>query len=51
MNGIYNAVLREEPHLVAPLLRIAIFILGVVVVDEVGIANVLVEGRVKRRVG
>lgn len=50
MDGIDNAVLGEEPELIAPFLRISIRVLGIVVVDKMGVSDVRLEGRVERSV-
>ena len=46
VDGIDNAVLREEPQFIAPFGGIAVFVGGVVVVDEVEVADVSIEGRI-----
>lgn len=49
VDGVYDAVLGEEPHFVSPLFGLArLGVLGVVVVDEVGVSYVLFERRVER---
>lgn len=50
VDGIVDLVLGEEPHFVTPLFRVAICILGVIVIDQVCVPDVPVEGRVERRV-
>lgn len=51
MDGVDYPVLREEPHLVSPFLGVAVGVLSVIVVYEVGVSDVSVEGRVQRSVG
>lgn len=48
MDGVDDAVLREEPHFVAPFFGLAgLRVRRVVVVDEVGVEDVGVEGGVE----
>ena len=51
MDCVDYTIVGEAPEFVSPLLGIAVGVLRMVVVDEVRIANVLVEGRVKGGVG
>lgn len=44
VNGIDDSVLGEEPHFIPPFLGVALSILGVVVVDQMEIFKVFVEG-------
>lgn len=50
VDGIVDLVLGEEPHFVPPLFRVAICVLGVIVIDQVCVPDVPVEGRVERRI-
>lgn len=50
MDGIVDLVLGEEPHFVSPLFRVAICILGVIVIDQVCVPDVPVKSRVERRI-
>lgn len=47
MDRVDDAVLGKEPELIAPFLRVAFCVLGVVIIDEVGVEDVVLEGRVK----
>lgn len=50
VDGIVDLVLGEEPHLVPPLLRVSVRVLGIVVIYQVRVADILVKIRVERRV-
>lgn len=50
VDGIDDTIFGKEPHLITPLLRLAVFTLGVIIVDEVLVPNVLIERRVQRSI-
>lgn len=50
VDSVVDLVLGEKPHFVPPLFRVAICILGVIVIDEMRVPDVLVERRVERRI-
>ena len=47
----HDAVVGEEPHLIAPFLGCAVFGLSCVVVDQMSVFDVGVEGRIEVGVG
>lgn len=51
MDGVDYTIRRKTPKFVAPFLGVALAILRVVVVDEMRVENVLVEGRIKSGIG
>lgn len=50
MDRVDDAVLRKEPELITPLFWVAILICGVVVIHQVRVEDVVLEGRVQSAV-
>lgn len=51
VDRVYYSGIRETPKLVTPFLWVAVAVLRIVVVNEMGVADVLVERWMKRRIG
>lgn len=50
MDRVDDTVLREKPKLIAPLVRVAVLVHGVVIIDKVLIEDVVCEGWMEGRV-
>ena len=50
MNGVDDAVFGKEPDFVAPFFWVTVCVCGVVVVDEMGVEDIILEGRMERSV-
>jgi hypothetical protein len=52
VDGVYDSIRREEPHLVPPFFWLfGLWVGGIVVVDQVRVSDALVERWVERSVG